>query len=216
MTLVWHKQSIPTAWMRAGGVLIPKEKNSSTINQFHHISLLNAEGNIFSFLAHRLAGCLEKNGYIHTTVQKAGESGFSGCLEHSPMIWNQIQAAKNDGRDLHVVLPVPLDLSHTSSSGPHSTTSVYQNPSLNSFIPIFKTYRSASQQRNTVWQPLEVGIMASCTISSLALSMEMEIIIRASRWVVEGQQTKHGLRLPPIRAHMDNLTILTTSKACTS
>ena len=33
----------------------------------------------------------------------------------------------------------------------------------------------------TGWQRLEIGIMAGCTISPLAFTMAMEIIIRASK-----------------------------------
>lgn len=56
MMVVWQKQAIPRSWRRAGGVLIPKERNSITINQFHHINILNIEGSIFvSVLACRLA-----------------------------------------------------------------------------------------------------------------------------------------------------------------
>lgn len=33
----------------------------------------------------------------------------------------------------------------------------------------------------TAWQHLEVGIMAGCTISPLAFTLSMEVIIRASR-----------------------------------
>lgn len=95
MKVVWQKQMTPTAWRRAGGVLLPKEKDAADISQFHHISLLNVEGNsFFSVVAHRLAVCLERNKYIDTTVQKAGIPGFPGCLEHTNMIWHQIQAAK--------------------------------------------------------------------------------------------------------------------------
>lgn len=57
--------------------------------------------------------------------------------------------------------------------------------------------------------------MAGCTISPLAFTMAMEVIIRASCWVVGGEQLKPGLRLPPIRAYMDDMTTLTSTIACT-
>lgn len=87
MKVVWQRQEIPKVWRWAGGVLIPKDKNSTFVDQFRHISPLNVEGKIFfSVLARRLALYLEKNRYIDTTVHKAGVSGFSGCLEHTSMI----------------------------------------------------------------------------------------------------------------------------------
>lgn len=41
MQTVWRKRAIPKVWRRAGGVLIPKEKDASNISQFRPISLLN-------------------------------------------------------------------------------------------------------------------------------------------------------------------------------
>lgn len=96
---------------RAGGVLIPKEKDASDISQFRPICLLNVEGKtFFSVIAQRLSAYLEKNKYVDTYIQKAGIPGFSGCLEHTSMIWHQIQAAKKDKQDLHVTF-LDLDLS---------------------------------------------------------------------------------------------------------
>jgi len=46
---------------------------------------------------------------------------------------------------------------------------------------------------STTWQCLEVGIMAGCTISPLAFTMAMEVIIRASRWVVGGERCASGM-----------------------
>ncbi len=219
MKVVWQKQAIPNAWRRAGGILIPKEKDSVDISQFRQISLLNVEGKIFfSVVAHRLAVYLEKNHFIDTTVQKAGIPGFSGCLEHTNMIWNQIQVAKKDGRDLHVVF---LDLANAYGSVPHNLLWIafhyFSVPE--AITRLVKSYFQDLQlcltieDFTTAWQRVEIGIMAGCTISPLAFTMAMEVIIRASRWVV-GQKLKSGLRLPPIRAYMDDMTILTTTKAC--
>lgn len=60
MKVVWQKQTILTSWQRAGGVLIPKERNSVDISQFRHISLLNVKGIeiFFSVVAHRLTNFL--------------------------------------------------------------------------------------------------------------------------------------------------------------
>lgn len=221
MRIVWKKGVIPKAWRRAGGVLIPKEKDATDISQFRPICLLNVEGKIFfSVIARRLSNYLEKNKYIDTSVQKAGIPGFSGCLEHTSMIWHQIQAAKRDKRDLHVIF---LDLANAFGSVPHNllweSFNFFHVPS--SITSLVKAYFTDLQlcfttgKFITSWQRVEVGIMAGCTISPLAFTMAMEIIIRASRWVVGGERTADGIRLPPIRAYMDDMTTLTTTAACT-
>ena len=51
----------------------------------------------------------------------------------------------------------------------------------------------------TGWQRLEIGIMAGCTISPLAFTMAMEIIIRASKWVVGGERRQDGMHLTPVK-----------------
>lgn len=62
------------------------------------------ERNIFfSVLAKRLTNFLMANDYIDASCQRAGIPGFPGCIEHSSMIWDQIQQAKREKQDLHVV-----------------------------------------------------------------------------------------------------------------
>ena len=221
MKVAWEKGIIPKAWRRAGGILIPKEKNSSTIDQFRQICLLNVEGKIFfSVVAQRLSAFLQRNNYVDTSVQKAGISGFSGCLEHTNVIWHQVQTAKKEKKDLHVVF---LDLANAFGSVPHeilwTAFNFFQVPE--GITRLVKAYFQdlqfcvTTQASTTAWQHLEVGIMAGCTISPLAFTMAMEIIIRASRWVAGGERLKSGLRLPPIRAYMDDMTTITTTSACT-
>ncbi len=221
MKVVWDKQIIPKAWRRAGGVFIPKEKNSTTIEQFRQINLLNIEGKIFfSVLAQRLTQYLKQNHFIDTSIQKAGIAGFSGCLEHNSIIWHQIQTAKKERKELHVLF---LDLANAYGSVPHSflwaAFDFFQVPTI--ITNLVKHYFQDLQfclttsGFTTSWQPLEVGIMAGCTISPLAFTMAMEIIIRASKWVVGGERLQCNQRLPPIRAYMDDLTTLTTTVPCT-
>ena len=57
--------------------------------------------------------------------------------------------------------------------------------------------------------------MAGCTILPLAVTMAMEVIIRASKWVAGGKRLQDGTRLPPIQAYMDGMTTLTTTAPCT-
>ncbi len=47
MRIVWQKGIIPKVWRRAGGVLIPKEKDATDISQFRPICLLYVKAKIF-------------------------------------------------------------------------------------------------------------------------------------------------------------------------
>ena len=221
MRVAWEKGIIPKAWHRSGGVLIPKEKESMDISQFRPISLLNVEGKIFfSIIAQRLSSYLERNNLVDTEVQKAGIPGFSGCLEHTSMIWHQIQTAKKEKRDLHVVF---LDLANAFGSVPHNflwaSFDFFRIPE--TIKHLVKSYFQDLQlcfttpDFTTTWHRMEIGIMAGCTISPLAFTMAMEVIIRASKWVVGGERLASGIRLPPIRAYMDDMTTMTTTARCT-
>ena len=66
----------------------------------------------------------------------------------------------------------------------------------------------------TGWQRLEIVIMAGCTISLLAFTMPMEMIIRASKWVVGRERCQDGMCLTAIRTYMDDMTLVTTTVPC--
>lgn len=57
--------------------------------------------------------------------------------------------------------------------------------------------------------------MAGCTISPLAFTMAMEVIIQASKWFIGGKRLQSEQQLPPIRAYMDDITTLNSTIACT-
>lgn len=68
-------------WRHAEGVWIPKEENSTTIQQFRNISLLSVEGKIlFSIVARRMTEFVFGNVYIDSAVQKGGIPRVPGCI----------------------------------------------------------------------------------------------------------------------------------------
>ena len=208
------KQTIPKAWHRAGRVLVPKEEESSNIRQFRPVSLLNIEGKVsFSFIAQKLTNHLVKNKLVDTTVQNTGIPGFSGGLEHTSMIWHQILSAKHEKRDVPVIF---LYLANAFGSVPHSVLwaafDFFKVPE-----PITNLIKAHIEELQfcfttpdftTIWQHLEMGIMAGCTISPLAFTMAMEVIIRASKLVVGGKRQKSGVQLTTLRAYMYEITPL--------
>ncbi|KAL6468443.1 hypothetical protein MHYP_G00241200 [Metynnis hypsauchen] len=179
MRTVWQKRSIPKAWRRAGGILIPKEKNAANISQFRPIALLNVKGKIFfGVIAQRLAEYLRRNGYVDTSVQKAGISGFSGFLEHASLIWHQIQAAKLEKRELHAIF---LDLANAFGSVPHellwTAFRFFNIP--DTITTLVKAYFQDLQfcfstpEFTTSWQHLEIGIMAGCLYGDGVLKLPL-------------------------------------------
>ena len=222
MKTAWTKQTIPSQWQRAVAVFIPKEQNSKTIEQFRSIALLNVEGKIFfSVMARRMTSYLMENGYIDTSCQKAGIPGFPGCVEHATMIWEQIQIAKREKKDLHVVW---LDLANAYGSVPHNLIAFaldffYIPQSIRAMVmSYFQDLHMCFMLPNstTIWQQLEVGIAMGCSISPILFITAFEVILIGARQVVGGARLPTGRKLPPLRSYMDDITCLLQTAPCTS
>ena len=222
MSVAWKKQSIPAEWQEAVGIFIPKEQNSTDISQFRSIALLNVEGKVFfSVLARRLTSFLSNNCFIDTSCQKAGLPGFPGCVEHASVIWEQIQRAKREKSNLHVVW---LDLANAYGSVPHKLIEF----ALKFFhVPVCVSNIIAKYFDNlhmcfsvddymTEWQWLEVRIAMGCSISPILLVAAIEVIIIGARQMARGLKSPSGGRLPALRGYMDDVTTILETAPCTA
>lgn len=207
---------------KAVATFIPKVKDSKNINQFRGIALLNVEGKIFfSGLARHMTNYLLSNKYVDTSCQKAGVPGFSGCLEHSAMIWEQIQTTKRSKADLHIVW---LNLANAFGSVPHPLITYvldfFHIPSciqylvakyFNNLQVCYKTW-----DISTDWHRLKKGTAMGCSISLILFTAAFEIILIGGRQMAHGIRSQTGQRLPAIRCFMDDVTILLQTAACTA
>jgi len=95
-------------------------------------------------------------------LKKAGIPGFSGCLEHINVIWQQIQSAKKERKELHVT----LDLANAYGSVPHELLWVAFNffrvpMSITNLVKAYFTdlqFSFSTPKFSTAWQCLEVGM----------------------------------------------------------
>ncbi|KAJ3614742.1 hypothetical protein NHX12_018312 [Muraenolepis orangiensis] len=95
LRVFWRRGRIPDQWRVAEGVWIPKEENSTQLDQFRIISLLCVEAKVFfSAVSKRLCTYLAENTYIDTSVQKGGISGMPGYLEHTGVVTQLIREAR--------------------------------------------------------------------------------------------------------------------------
>ncbi|XP_075313231.1 uncharacterized protein LOC142373743 [Odontesthes bonariensis] len=214
---IWRRGTVAHQWRSAEGVWVPKEESSTTIEQFRTISLLNVEGKIFfSILSHRLSDYLLRNQYIDTSVQKGGIPGVPGCLEHSGVVTQLIREAREGKGNLSVLW---LDLANAYGSIPHKLVEValerHHVPCkikalimdyYNSFYLGFSSGAVTSERHR-----LEKGIITGCTISVTLFALAMNMLVKSAEPECRGPITKSGIRQPPIRAFMDDLTVTTTS-----
>ncbi len=192
-------QALDSRW----GLFFAKELNSTRLDQFREISLLDFEGKIYwSIITKRLTTNLLANEFIYPSVQKGGVPGYSGCLEHTSVISQLINEAKSKNNTLSVVW---LDLAKAYPSVPHQliwkALDHYRVPS--EVVELVMAHMDALQMRFTVgsvttkWQRLEKGIMAECTISVALFIAAMNLLLKAGGMQCRGpkQTTARGAPL---------------------
>ena len=63
----------------------------------------------------------------------------------------------------------------------------------------------------TKWQRLEIGIVTGCTISVILFAAAMNLIVKSVERTSRGPVMESGIRQPPTRAFMDDMTITARS-----
>lgn len=182
---------------------MPKEESFSTTDQFRTISLLTVEGKIFSVLAKRMTSYMTENGYIYTTMQKGGISGFSGCLEHTRVLSQMIREAKVSKGCLTVVW---LDLVNSSGSIPQ--TLIHRAQVHYIIIPqhikgiIITLAESSYNSKRTILQhngkptvppTVEKGIVTDCTISPIPFTSIIKLLITTAGREAQASKIESGI-----------------------
>uniref|UniRef100_A0A3B1JAJ2 Reverse transcriptase domain-containing protein n=1 Tax=Astyanax mexicanus TaxID=7994 RepID=A0A3B1JAJ2_ASTMX len=217
LKVIWRRGKVARQWRFAEGVWIPKEEVSKNIDQFRIISLLSVEGKIFfSILARRLTDFLSSNHYIDTSVQKGGIPGVPGCLEHTGVVTQLIREARENKGDLAVLW---LDLANAYGSIPHKLvqTTLERHHVPGQVAELIMNYYDQFSMRvstgsiTSEWHRVEVGIITGCTISVILFVLAMNMLVKSAETQCRGPKTMTGVRQPPVRAFMDDLTITTES-----
>ncbi|XP_053332775.1 uncharacterized protein LOC128506382 [Clarias gariepinus] len=217
LRVFWRKGKIPDQWRVAEGVWIPKEENSTHLDQFRIISLLCVEAKIFfSTISKRLCTYLTKNKYIDTSVQKGGISGMPGCVEHTGVVSQLIREARENKGNLSVLW---LDLANAFGSIPHKLVQLtlikhhVPNRCRDLIADYYNNFRMrvSSGTTTSVWHKVEIGIITGCTISVMLFSLAMNMLTKSAESECRGPRMNSGQRQPSIRAFMDDLTVTTES-----
>ena len=64
-------------------------------------------------------------------------------------------------------------------------------------------------ERTTNWQRLEKGIITGCTISVIIFASAVNLIVKSAEKECKGPLMRSGIRQPPVKAFMDDLTLAT-------
>ncbi|KAJ3593117.1 hypothetical protein NHX12_005454 [Muraenolepis orangiensis] len=156
---------------------------------------------------------LAENTYIDTSVQKGGISGMPGCLEHTGVVTQLIREARENMDNLSVLW---FDLENAFGSITHKlvqfTLTKHHVPSrcrdlIADYYSNFRM-RVSSGAITSSWHKVEIGII---TISVTLFYLAMNMLTKSAEPECRGPRTNSGQRQPPIRAFMDDLTVVTES-----
>ena len=149
-------------------------------------------------------------------MQKGGIAGISGCLEHTAAISQLIKETKQSKGTLATVW---LDLEKAYPNIPHQLINHamkhYHFPADLSDLVMSHFGRMKMRfsvgKEVTQWQKVQKGIMAGCTVSVVLFITAMNVIIDAVETECKGPTSTSGVRHPPCRAFMDDITAMTSS-----
>lgn len=137
-------------------------------------------------------------------------------MEHIGVVSQLLKEAKRNRGDIAIVW---LDLKNAYGSIPHKLVeaALHRHYVPSKITELISDYynnfqlRTLSENTASAWHKLEKGIITGCTISATLFCLAMNMLIKTAETECKGPVTRSGLRQPPIRAYMDDMTITTTS-----
>ena len=201
-----NKGIIPLQWRSAKEIYIPKVKppTAHNISDFRPIALLNVEGKLFFSLAsrHLETHLISNNKIINKSVQKGCMEKVPGCWEHISMVWAALKEAKSKNLSLATIW---LDIANAYGSIPHKLIHLIETY----YCGIFS--KSFSQEAPSSWHRHQRGIFVGCTLSIILFLAGMNIILEYSLVATTPQFHLNNIPLPPMRAFMDDLNIMSST-----
>ena len=219
---LWRKEIISKTWRRAEGVFIPKENGATTAEKFRTISLLNVEGKLqMGLLAGKMTAFVLGNDYIDTSIQKGGIPGVSGCLEHTAILSQLIQEAKQNKKNLVVTW---LDIANAYGSIPHKLMEIaLQRAHIpNGVRKLIASYyneisiRFTTKQFTTDFLKIEKGIITGCTLSVILFALTITMLVLSIKKETKGPKTESGQQQKNTRLFMDDITTTTETMVQTN
>ena len=151
--------------------------------------------------------------FINKSVQKGCMEKVPGCWEHISMVWAALKEAKSKTLSFATIW---LDIANAYGSIQHKLIifALHRyNVSLK-WIHLIETYysgilsKSFCQEATSSWHRHQRGIFASCTLSIILFLAGMNIVLEYFLVATTSQFHLNDISLPPMRAFMDDLNIM--------
>ena len=136
------------------------------------------------------------------------------------MIREAIQKAKTNKKDLNVIW---LDLAYAYGLVPHQmillSLQMYHIPE--EISKVLGTYFDGffmwftTKEYTTNWNRLEVGIAMGCSVSPILFILAMQLLLKVIGNNAEIVELGGGFQMPPVKAFMDDTTILSSKESTT-
>ena len=75
--------------------------------------------------------------------------------------------------------------------------------------------RFTTKEYTTNWNRLEVGIAMGCSVSPILFVLAMQLLLKVTENSAEIVELGGGLQIPPVKAFMDDTTILSSKESTT-
>ena len=165
--------------------------------------------------------CLEKhlinsNKFINKSVQKGCMEKVSGCWKHISMVWAALKETKSKNLSLATIW---LAIANAYGSVPHKLIifALFRYGVSPKWIHLIETYysgiftKSFSQEAPSSWHRHQRRNFAGCTLSIILFLAGMNIILEYSFISTTPQFHLNNISLPPMRAFMDDLNIMSST-----
>ena len=153
---------------------------------------------------------------MNKSVQKGCMEKVPGCWEHISIVWVGLKEAKSKNLSLATIW---LDIANAYGSIPHKLIifALFRYSVSPKWIHLIETYysgifsKSFSQEAPSSWHRHQRGIFASCTLSIILFLAGMNIILEYSLVATTPQFYLNNISLPPMRAFMDDLNLMSST-----
>ena len=208
----------PPCWSSAVVKLIHKRGQKHIPKNWRPISLTSALGKLFnSMIGHQILTHTVSSGLLDTSVQKGFLPKMSGTLEHTQALSEILQYYRRNKRQYCLT---QFDLSNAFGSVPHNI--IFEalrwanvSPQIVSYVE--SMYSHAEMRIKCVEGlsraiPIHRGVLQGDTLSPIIFNLVMETVLR----YLKQSCPRYGLDYPDtprhfLKAHVDDLTILTSS-----
>ena len=156
------------------------------------------------------------NTFIKKSLQNGCIEKVPGYWEHISMVWAALKEAKSKNLSLATIW---FDIANAYESIPHKLIifALHRFGVSPKWIHLIETYysgtfsKSFSQESPSSWYRQQRGIFVDCTLSITLFLAGMNIILEYSLVATTPQFHLNNISLPPIRAFMDDLNIMSST-----